>query len=74
VPVQYPPDPTTIPFSVLDRQVIYAIAEGERAKDVAKALGIKRKELGVIYDELLTKTGLKSWTALAVWAVRNGLV
>ena len=74
MPVQYPPDPATIPFSVLDRQVIFAIAEGERAKDVAKALGIKRKELGVIYDELLTKTGLKSWTALAVWAVRNGLV
>jgi DNA-binding NarL/FixJ family response regulator len=74
VPVQYPPDPATIPFSDLERQVIFCIAEGERAANVAKALGMKRKELGAIYNGLLEKTEMKSWTAVAVWAVRNGLV
>jgi DNA-binding CsgD family transcriptional regulator len=74
VPVQYPPDPKDVLLSDMDRQVIFLIAEGQRAKVIADLLKLSRKELTAIYEGLRKKIGTPSWTGVAVWAIRNGVV
>jgi DNA-binding NarL/FixJ family response regulator len=74
VPVLYPPDPKEVLLSDIDKQVIFLIAEGQRAKVIADLLKLSRKQLTAIYEELRKKIGTPSWTGVAVWAIRNGVV
>lgn len=73
MPHLYPPDPKDVLLSDEEMKTIILIVDGHRAKDIAKALGFTRKQLGVVYADLLKILDKKSWTAVAVWAVRNKL-
>ncbi len=74
MPVPYPPDPKEVLLSDLDKQVIFLIAEGQRAKVIAGVLKLSRKQLTTIYEDLRKKIGTPSWTGVAVWAIRNGVI
>ena len=65
------------PFSVLstrEREVLYLIAEGMSAKEVASQLKISTKTVEAHRTSLMRKLGVRKATELVRYALRHGLI
>ena len=65
------------PFSVLsgrEREVLYLIADGMSAKEVASQLGISTKTVEAHRTSLMRKLGVRKATELVRYALRHGLI
>jgi DNA-binding NarL/FixJ family response regulator len=56
-----------------EREVLRLLAEGRSDREIAAALFISRKTVGVHVSHLLAKLGVPSRTAAAAYAHRHGL-
>ena len=67
-------DADVLVFTVRERDVLRLLVEGAGDGEIGHTLGIRRKTVSEHVSRLLKKTGLPNRVALAVFAVRNGVV
>lgn len=61
-------------LTVREAQVVQLLAEGKSNKEVAHILGISRRTVENHRAQVMTKLGLRSFSELVRYAIRNGMV
>lgn len=61
-------------FTEREQQVLILLAASKTNKEIASQLCLSEKTIRNCVSEMLSKSGLKNRTALAIWAWKAGLV
>jgi DNA-binding NarL/FixJ family response regulator len=72
-PVAPPPAPASHPLSPRELDVLRLLVEGQTNQEIALTLGISPRTVINHVANIMNKLGLDSRTAVATWAVRNGV-
>ena len=72
-PVRAPAESTTL-LTDREHDVLRLLVEGQTNQEIAQALGISVRTVINHVANMMNKLGLESRTAVAAWAIRQGVV